>query len=495
MIGSACFFLFVAATSVGSRISGQDEESVSLTVQTLFVSARTGDDERGVGSESEPYRSVHRALRELAEREAPQEAEIRVDVGRYDESSGEQFPLRVPANCRIRGHAPDVSVLDLGNAVCGIVVGNGGRAELADLGIHGGDAGCRITAPPSAVTTILLEDVLFERCAAGLVVEAESQDTALEVVLDSVRFIDCSDAVAVRGSGAISLEVARSRFRDGEVGVAVRVADAESRCRVDLRNSSFAGYRRAGVELNLAAAPNRPAPRIVECRFTECEIGVSLPLGGGDHPLFVSGCSFEDNRLFGIRAVGQNAGVVAEASRVEDSSFRWNGAAVQILNTASPYRLIGLEIFDQVGAGVSVASTRELDVELVDCVIAQNGAAGIHSLVDAQQLRLRIDQCTLADNRTAALHLTSKRGGQAGVSVRRSILAGETLVLGESDLDVAECLLFGSGVADAEGDTNLRGNPRFRDPTRRDYRLRDDSPAYRDKLGAGLAPSRESRPR
>ncbi|MBT9316131.1 DUF1565 domain-containing protein [Leptothoe spongobia] len=99
--------LLTASPSAAQETGMADRRILSRSQQTqdytvLHVDVATGNDQQGVGSAEQPYKTITRALEMVAPRVS---TVILLAPGHYSQASGEQFPLRLRPGITIQGTA------------------------------------------------------------------------------------------------------------------------------------------------------------------------------------------------------------------------------------------------------------------------------------------------------------------------------------------------------------------------------------------------------
>ena len=330
----------------------------TVGAKDVFVSAK-GNDESGDGSSGAPFRTITRALRDL-ERTDASGTTIRVAMGTYDPSAGEVFPLRLRSGVRLSGHGSQLSIIE-GSAETPLFttseVGDG-RIVLEGLALRAAGCGVLVAAPKDHHRTLQLNDVLFERLGVGVDVRlgSASEGSVTRLRANGARFRDCGRGINGQGESRFGLELRDCSFHGGKIGIGLDGATESgqgvhhelSARRCQFERHSIAGLRRVGPDgANRATKPYS----FEACVFRGNRIGIELARPAGDTQLLIRRCSFLENELFGLQSTG-HLGNPDLVSRIEDSTFRWNGVALHIVNTKVRYAVLRNQIVDNLGNGI-----------------------------------------------------------------------------------------------------------------------------------------------
>lgn len=456
----------------------------------IHVSGRTGSDEIGDGSSKAPYRSVTRALEGL-DPERAWDTVVRLDYGTYGPTSGEKLPIELPAGIRIQGLVAGATILEgEGNALLLSVTGGEESVHLDGLTLQGGGTGILLGRGDSSGGTLVLNGVQWSGLDRGLEIRAGDglEDAPLRARVNSARAAGCAEGIRLAGDSAIELTVTSCIFKGCEKGIfldgktknekGVHHSLTASECL--FLNNSIAGVLRQGEDgRNRTSNPYR----FEDCIFQGNHVGLDFERPAGDSPVDLAGCSFLENTLFGLKVIGLS-GDPSKRSRIQDSTFRWNGVGMQVMSTQVNYEIRRNRILDNLGNGVFCGNVLADPTTLLftDNLIAHNGATGIYGLSDGRNLKILCINNTLVFNGAFGLKRHNKHGGESRYEIRNCIFAGnESGDLTRIDAEEARLCLIASGRL-SDTDQNLFGDPGFADPSVRDYRLKADS-ACRDRGG------------
>lgn len=448
----------------------------------VFVSARTGHDETGDGSESSAFRSLTRAFDHVRKQDDGSSWLLHVDIGEYGSAYGERFPILVPPSVQIQGFTSDGTMLDATGSELALLIQRGLLpTSIRELKVLGAKVACRVEARAEGAPPVRLTNLLFYGNEIGLsVADAEKKQTSRIEVADS-RFRHNKKGIEAGGEGALFVRIRGTRFVGGEVGVHLHgptVEDEVANHDVQVEASSFNLCETAGVWRD--GEPGKAGSLVCRStRFAGCGIGIRLDRPAGDSPLQLEHCVFEDNVRFGIRVIGVGR-ARADRSRITDCQFRWNGVGVQLFNAGPKTWLERCTFTDHLGAAISVArfGSEAGLTTIAHCLISGSGAAGVTTMADGQTVGLHLLQNTIAFNRGGGVVCRSKRSGTSDLEIRNCILAANhPNVIGVEPNEVHHCL-FDSPLEDEWiVNKNFQAEPGFYDPIDRDLRLLRDSPA------------------
>jgi hypothetical protein len=438
----------------------------------IWVDARGGDDPGGDGSADKPFRTLVKAFSIRAQMEEPW-VEVRLRVGAHAAGAGEAFPVLVPPGVRIVGYGAASSEWAGRSEAPVVVLPAAGRVAIEGITLRGGTAGI-VAAGRAGRLELELIDVAIEEVAVG--VDLTRAEGELLVRVDGLRTRAQQTGLHADAGAALSLDVSRSWFIGGVEGLVLddgRAGAGGPDRTVALRDCRFdrpegAGFvRRGAVGREADGAPFT----FDRCEFRGSRMGLLFELPAGDVPVVARDCRFLENLNFGLCIVGSGTPRDGE-SRFERCEFRWNGLGAQLLAAGRSVRLVDCRVEDSIGIGISAGNFTgpKSTVTVERCVIARNGLAGLFAISEQPEgLVVRVDRCTVVDNRGNGIERKNRKFGGSDVKVTRSIVAGhaqETVKLESSDL--IGC--------------HLGGEPGFVDRDRRDWRLRGDATA-RDAEG------------
>jgi hypothetical protein len=497
-----------------------DAPARALDARRILVSAERGDDAGADGGAEHPFRSIGAALA-LSRASAGRER-IVVELGDYGAHAGERFPLELADDVEIAGAGSGSTVLDGSGAArlfeLRLPAPHG--VALSGLSIQGDQTGLALepwvagdVAP--AATRLVLHDVRWSGFARAIDVQSGAWRPAdgptpgrVELAADGLRIGNSERGLSIAGSGAVRLAIDGGLFESCGTGVLLEADPSEDfdtidqpgdgplplrvRHEVEIRRSSFlgcreAGFRRQGVD----GGNDGPAYLFEDCLFRANQVGIELRRPTADAPFAVRRCRFLENTLFGVQATGFH-GDAALASRVEDSTLRWNGVGLHLTNTSTPVWVTRSRIVDNLGNGVFAANflSDPSRVVLTDSLLARNGAAGLFLLADNRTLEVDLVHCTIADNAGAGVFRKDRHKGTSLFELRGSILSGNGPDLVKIGPEEVFASLVGQGVGSERG--NLTGDPRFVERLLGDYRLAEDSPCLDRGDDAGDVRSGES---
>jgi len=438
----------------------------------VWVDARSGDDAGGDGSADKPFRTLAKAFAIRARMEEPW-IEVRLKVGTHAAGGAEPFPIRVPAGVRIVGNGA-ASTEWVGRAEEPVVVlPASGRVAIESVTLRGGATGIVAAGAPGRLELDLV-DVAVEEVEVGIDLTRAEGEFALRI--DGLRTRARQTGLHADAGAALALDVARAWFNGGVEGLVLdagRAAGSGPARSVALRDCRFDGAEGAGfVRRGAVGREAEGAPFTFDrCEFRGSRIGLLFELPAGDVPVVARDCRFLENLNFGLCVVGSGTPCEGE-SRFERCEFRWNGIGAQLLAAGRPLRLQDCRIEDSIGIGVTVGNFTgpKSSVTLERCVVACNGAAGILAVSEQPDgLVVRLDRCTVVDNRGHGIERRNRKFGGSDVKVARSIVVGHAQDMVKLEpADVAAC--------------HVGGEPGFVDRARRDWRLLPDAPA-RDAAG------------
>jgi hypothetical protein len=446
---------------------------VLLAAQALeiHVDPRGGDD-KGDGSVDRPFATIHRAL--ALQALAPQrETVVRLGLGHFGADRGETLPILLPANVKIVGAGSKVCEVTGPIELPIFVLPASGTVSIESLVVRGGAVAFQATksegSDRKSTLDVSLVDVAVEECPLGIDLAAARGRLALRG--DGLRMRATQKGLVAAGAAELALSLRRSLFAGGTDGIELTTEGAPEEGpshALELIDCRFDGPEVAGLARRGKDGRNRaPRPwRIERCSFRGGRFGLLLELPGGDVPLEVVDCTFEECADVGLSSAGSGAGSGGEGARptkLERCRFRWNAIGAQLHDVGGGVELADCRFEDSIGAGLSFASFGKAPLRLraERCLLARNGAGVTGVCVAAERLDAELDRCTIADNARSGVQ---RARGPVSFRLSRCVVAGN-----RRDLD---------GLAeDATVDCFVGGDPGFVDRAGRDWRLQPGSPA------------------
>jgi len=450
----------------------------------IHVSARTGSDETGKGSETAPFRSITRALTGLKPGDAPKTL-IHLDVGTYSPDSGESLPLILEAGLHLKGWAAGATILDgKGETALLLVRGAAAPSVIENLTLRNAGTGIRFPHNETGGGGKLLANNLqMKSLDCGMEIRAdEAPGSALvRISISSFRASECSEGIRFQGEGPMHADLRYGSFNRNGIGVFLKGDTLKGlgvHHTLTFQECLFTEHETAGVLRRGADGKNRSAApyHFKQCIFRGNAVGLHFEMPAGDSPLDLETCSFLENTLFGLKIIGREGDPSIE-SRIRDSLFLWNGVGLQLTSTQVVYLVQRNRIMDNLGNGIFCGNVlaKPTRILFTDNLIAHNGASGIYCLSDGRHLKVQCINNTIVFNGDYGLRRHNKHGGESEHEIRNSIFAGNREDMAWiREEEVFNCLMAGGQFVDANG--NMTGDPGFVDPSVRDYRLKTASP-------------------
>jgi Protein of unknown function (DUF1565) len=165
---SRAFFLLVAAVGVTGLVSGlgctrygkPGPIPPTLTpLSAIYVNARTGSDTSGNGSQSNPYKSLTKAVAVLtaAKSLSTTGVAINLSAGNYSVANGEKFPIVIPLSVKV---PITITGSDYGiSAASGTFINGYGQDQALETLIHGAPRSAFTTLEAQTGTTVALDAI------------------------------------------------------------------------------------------------------------------------------------------------------------------------------------------------------------------------------------------------------------------------------------------------------------------------------------------------
>lgn len=442
----------------------------------FWVSARTGNDATGDGSEDAPYRSLTQALRQAAASHRT-EVILQVDLGRYDAEHGEVFPLHLPTLFELRGLTARNTILDGGGAPAIFLVDSEVRRVFCDgLTLQNAAVGLGVEKEDSEAQSVILNNVLWQECKIGLDLQMSATAVpfgTLAAVRNS-RIRNCEYGIRVRGEGRIELVLQDTLLQENEVGLFLD-GNTESRQgvrhAVNLKRCQFLDNNKAGVLREGENGLNQERPYSLDrCVFQGSEYGVYFAQPSGDSPVQVRDCQFLNNDRIGLGLVGMEGNAKLQ-SEIQGCDFRWNGVGLHLTNLQVRFQVHRNRVVDNLGNGIFCSSypLSPSEAEFSQNLIAHNGACGFLGLSDGKNLKVVLRNNSVIANAQSGIERRNKHSGVSQFQVEACVLYGNTVNLRRIEPEeVSGCMLDRDWN---EENDNMVGKIEFFDPLVRDYRL------------------------
>ncbi|MEZ5990222.1 MAG: DUF1565 domain-containing protein [Planctomycetota bacterium] len=296
---------------------------------TVWVDARVGDDAKGTGTATAPWRTLTRAV---AANGARLDTTFRLRPGRYDEALGEAYPIVLPARCTVEADPavvpPGSVAVQFGSslaltALLRTTSAANGKVVVRDLFLTGGMfRGVQGNVSGQGMSL----DLTVERCriqqSRCVAVNASSAATCLVTLRDCaltgpdtpLTFNLSQDAQAV-------VAVERCTVRSGlRAGLYVSV-DTRSKGLLHVVNTAVEGATKAGLLTDLRSGTL--AVQLDHCLFKDIGKGV---IGGS--PGAIVNVQASSWPTFSVRNTAFTS-VVNEVPGINTAAFTWTTCLVQ----------------------------------------------------------------------------------------------------------------------------------------------------------------------
>ncbi|MEP0767313.1 MAG: DUF1565 domain-containing protein [Fimbriimonadia bacterium] len=354
-------------------------------VRVAVYVAGTGNDVTGDGTQTNPYRTITKAL---TDPEVSTLLKIRVGSGVYNAAAGETFPLVIPANVDLEGTAATAAdaqiVGDTGNAtVVQLQLGSSlNKVKVESASTAASARAVLIGAGSTASPTEVINCIIVGAGAAGRHGIAVLANNVVFSITGSSLSAPNAACIAISGTNAVGT-ITGNTFADCDYGV--HLASTATSSTATIRTNTFNANAQAGINVEGGSVDAGTATSAGGNTFTGSLLYHLRDARSGGSIMQARGNTFNPAAQCGTNvfaeagAPGWDIGTVCESAVYVDPNVATSGDG----SAANPYKTIGealndgrvpgLPIFLKAGV-YSAASGETFPIDVGDDVTIVGGA-------------------------------------------------------------------------------------------------------------------------